>query len=141
MITELNNDNVELKTLFNSNFSSIYSYDINDDFSNNSFTKYFIYMDNCNIIGFVNYYEMYERFEIVNIFVEPSYRRQKIGSRLVEKVIDCGNEKEIENITLEVRCDNEAAIGLYEKYDFKQVAIRSKYYKGIDGILMERKMK
>ena len=98
-------------------------------------------MDNCNIIGFVNYYEMYERFEIVNIFVEPSYRRQKIGSRLIQKVIDCGNEKEIENITLEVRCDNEAAIGLYEKYNFKKVAIRSKYYKGIDGILMERKMK
>ena len=141
MITELTDTNVELKEKFNSNFSSIYSYDINDDFRNNSFTKYFIYMDNCNIIGFVNYYDLYERFEIVNIYVNPTFRRNKIGSKLMEEVINYGLKKEIVNITLEVRCDNVAAIKLYEKYDFKNVAIRSKYYKGIDGILMERKMK
>ncbi len=141
MIVELVKDNMELKDIFNSNFSSIYSYDINDDFNNNSFTKYFIYMENCNIIGFVNYYDLFDRFEIASIYVIPTYRNRGIASSLMEKVIDIGGNNDIDNITLEVREDNENAIKLYNKYDFKKVAVREKYYKGIDGILMERKMK
>ena len=140
MIIQLNNDDMELKELFNSTFSSIFSYDINNDFDNNKFTKYFIYMDNCNIIGFVNYYDLYDRYEIANIYVLDSYRRRGIGSILIENVIKKGNQNHIINITLEVKIDNYSAIGLYEKYNFKKVAIRKKYYKGIDGILMERKM-
>lgn len=141
MITELNADNMELKNAFNSNFSSLYSYDINDDFRNNSFTKYFIYEEKCNIIGFVNYYDLYDRFEIANIYVEPSFRKKGIASNLMEKVISVGEDKEISNITLEVKEDNIPAIKLYEKYDFIVVATREKYYKGVDGLLMERKMK
>ena len=141
MINELTFNDVELKDNFNSNFSSLYSYDINDDFNNNSFTKYFIYEEKCNIIGFVNYYDLYDRFEIANIYVDPVHRNQKIASRLMEKVIEVGEEKDITNITLEVRKDNEIAIKLYEKYDFIVVSTRERYYKGVDGLLMERKMK
>ena len=36
------------------------------------------------------------------------------------------------------KIDNVKAINLYKKYGFKQVAIRKKYYNGIDGILMEK---
>ena len=43
------------------------------------------------------------------------------------------------DITLEVREDNEPAIRLYLKNNFNKTAIRKGYYKGIDGILMERK--
>lgn len=42
------------------------------------------------------------------------------------------------DITLEVRIDNLPALKLYEKYQFKQVAIRKGYYNGVDGILMVR---
>jgi ribosomal-protein-alanine N-acetyltransferase len=141
MIVELTNENEELKNSFNSLFSTIFSYDINDDFKNNSFSKYFIYMENCSIIAFVNFYDLYERFEIANIYVLEDFRRKGIASTLLEKVIVTGEEKEIENITLEVRQDNTSAIMLYEKFKFIPVATRSKYYNGVDGILMERMMK
>ena len=36
--------------------------------------------------------------------------------------------------------NNELAIKLYEKYNFKIVTIRKSYYDGVDGYLMERKM-
>ena len=45
-----------------------------------------------------------------------------------------------ENITLEVKADNVKAINLYKSFDFISVAIRKKYYNGIDGILMEKKL-
>ena len=42
------------------------------------------------------------------------------------------------SITLEVRIDNNPAIALYKKFDFKEVSTRKNYYNGIDGILMIR---
>ena len=39
-----------------------------------------------------------------------------------------------------LRIDNKEAIGLYKKFDFVEISIRKGYYKGIDGILMERKV-
>ena len=49
-------------------------------------------------------------------------------------------EKQCENITLEVRIDNDIAISLYEKFQFKKIAIRKNYYQTKDAWLMERKM-
>ena len=83
---------------------------------------------------------MYDRYEIANIYVKKENRNQKIGSKLLEKVIKLGEQQQIKNITLEVKKDNVYAIKLYEKNKFKKVAIRKAYYDGTDGILMERKM-
>ena len=44
------------------------------------------------------------------------------------------------NITLEVRSDNKKAIHIYEKYGFKKVTTRKKYYNDTDGILMEKEL-
>ena len=58
----------------------------------------------------------------------------------MDHLLEIGRSKNIENITLEVNVNNSFAIKLYEKYDFKTVAIRKNYYDGVDGYLMERKM-
>ena len=118
-----------------------FSYNLDDDFNNNNFTKYFIYVEKSNIIGYVNYYDLYDRFELSYIYVLENSRKKGIASKLLSYLIDIGKKKEIDNITLEVNSNNEEAIKLYTKYDFKEVAIRPKYYDGIDGLLMERKMK
>lgn len=142
MIVEMNKDDLKLIDELTKCFSAIFlsKEKIMEEFENNIFTKYFIYIEKSNIIGFVNYYDLYDRFEIANISVVPEFRNKKIGSKLMEYVIELGKRQGIENITLEVKKDNEYAIKLYSKYNFKTVAIREKYYEGIDGLLMERKM-
>ena len=55
-------------------------------------------------------------------------------------MIKYAKDKKIENITLEVRSDNEKAIYLYKKYGFIPVAKREKYYNDVDGILMEKEL-
>ena len=97
-------------------------------------------MEKSNIIGFINYYDLYDRFELSYIEVKSEFRNKKIGSYLIEHLIKIGTERNIENITLEVNINNINAIKLYKKYDFKEVAIRKGYYDGVDGYLMERKM-
>lgn len=106
----------------------------------NKASKYFIYIKNNNIIGFINYYDLIDRFEIANIFVKEEFRNKKIGYKLLSYIIELGQKRNIINITLEVNINNVYAIKLYEKCNFKIISIRKKYYNGIDGYLMERKM-
>lgn len=103
------------------------------------FSKEVIYIENDQTIGYLSYSIMYEKAEINNIYVLEKYRSQGIGTKLLDYLVKkC---KICENITLEVRKDNKNAICLYKKYGFKQVAIREKYYNGVDGILMMLEVK
>ena len=141
MIVELNDKNIDLIEDLEKIFSDYFKNNgIKKDFMQNIFSKYFIYMEKSNIIGFVNYYDLYERFEIAYIEVKDEFRNQTVGSKLMDHLIELGKNKNITNITLEVNVENKYAIKLYEKYNFQIVAKREKYYNGVDGYLMERKM-
>ena len=142
MIIEITKHDTELIKELENKFSTIFSSSnkIIDDMKNNIFSKYFIYLQESNIIGFINYYDIYDRFEIANIFVLEEYRNNKVASKLLEHIIALGEIKKITNITLEVKKDNIYAIKLYKKYNFETIALRKRYYNGIDGLLMERKM-
>ncbi len=142
MIIEITKHDTELIKELENKFSTIFSSSnkIIDDMKNNIFSKYFIYLQESNIIGFINYYDIYDRFEIANIFVLEEYRNNKVASKLMEHIIALGEIKKITNITLEVKKDNIYAIKLYKKYNFETIALRKRYYNGIDGLLMERKM-
>ena len=137
MINEVLKDDISLINEFEKEFPNI---KVLDDFNKNIFSKYFIYKEKSNIIAYINYYDLYERFEIANIEVKEEFRNQKIGSKLIEHLLEIAKDKKVENITLEVNVNNIYAIKLYEKYGFVKVAIREKYYDGVDGYLMERKM-
>ena len=103
------------------------------------FSKEVIYVEKDVVVGYLSYSIMYEKAEINNIYVLNEYRSQGIGSKLLDYLVKkC---KICENITLEVRKDNINAIYLYKKYGFKEVAIREKYYNGLDGILMMLEVK
>lgn len=104
---------------------------------NNPFTKYIAYYDKDIMCGLLEFNHMYEKLDIVNIFVKEDYRGKKIGSLLMEELIKYGKENNCYNITLEVKRCNFSAIRLYEKYGFKKVAVREGYYNGVDGLLME----
>lgn len=106
--------------------------------SDNPFSKYLVYIENNEVIGFCYYYDIYEKLDIAYIFVREDKRNNKIASKLLEYLIN--NNQDKENITLEVNENNINAIKLYEKFGFKSVAKREGYYNGIDGILMEKKL-
>ena len=106
----------------------------------NPYLKYCFYVGNNKILGYITYLDIYDRFEISNIYVLREFRGNGIASKMLQFVIDEGLNKKINNITLEVNSKNTSAIALYHKYGFKEVAIRSGYYSGTDGILMEKEM-
>lgn len=113
---------------------------IKEDIKNNQFTNYLTYLTNGEPVAFINYYIMYERAEIININVLEEYQNQKIASKLLEYMVNECISHNVKSITLEVKETNIKAIHLYEKFDFSKVAVRRKYYQGIDGILMEKEL-
>lgn len=114
--------------------------EFNIEKTDNPFINYIVYFDKDIPVGYIEYNKLYEKIDIVNIFVKESYRNRKIGSNMLEYLINKSKKENIENITLEVNIENTYAIKLYKKYNFKEVAIRKGYYNGIDGILMELKL-
>lgn len=123
------------KELFkNIKHSIIKEQEVKKELSINPFAKYIFYINNCSIIGYLYYSEIYDRVEINQIEVENIHRNCGIGTKLLEKLTTTIDK----NITLEVKIDNYPAIALYKKFNFKEVATRKGYYQGIDGILMEK---
>lgn len=108
--------------------------------SSNPYAKLYTYSVNKKVVAFIQYEDIYDRFELDNIYVLKEYRNQGIASILMEFMISEGKKKNIINITLEVREDNTDAINLYKKYGFEQKAIRNNYYENCNGILMEKEM-
>ena len=141
MIIEINNNDPLLINQLETSFEKVFKNNkIVDDLNKNIFSKYFILQEKSNIIGYINYYDLYDRFELAYIEVKEEYRNKKYGSKMLEYLINIGKNHNIDNITLEVNINNINAIKLYEKYNFEKVAVRKGYYDGVDGYLMERKM-
>ena len=129
MISELKKEDLNLlnDTFINREY-------LENEFNNNPFIKVLILKED-KIIGYLYYSDIYDRVEINQIEIDSFHRNCGNGKKLMEYMINNVDK----NITLEVREDNIPAIKLYEKFNFKKVAIRKNYYNGVDGILMERK--
>jgi ribosomal-protein-alanine N-acetyltransferase len=74
---------------------------------------------------------------IVTIDVEPSLRRQGIGSKLITLATNVLHSWKVQIITLQVSVDNEPAIKFYQKHKFKIIETLSMYYPTSDGYQME----
>ena len=82
-----------------------------------------------NVAGYVGSQTVLDCSDMMNIAVDPAYRRQGIAERLVEKLVEGVREKGAICLLLEVRASNSPAIALYEKLGFVQVGRRPNYYR------------
>ena len=108
-----------------------------DDLENEK-TVYTVAKDGGRIIGYAGVWCVFGDCDITNVAVIPEYRRKGIAGMLLKQIIYEARKRNGENIRLEVRKSNYGAIALYEKYGFKQIDIRKKYYENTeDAIIME----
>ena len=127
----------ELGNILNNEFKKLYT----KESLFNDYTNILIYKNDVQILGFIHYEIMYETANILNIVVNPEYRRNKIGTHLINNMLSNLCNKNIENIMLEVNENNISAINLYKKFNFEIINIRKKYYNGKDAYIMERRVK
>lgn len=89
--------------------------------------------------GFSNFKKLgfVKKGHVVSIAVLPEYRKKGIGKALVEEAIKGVKIKKCDELYLEVRCSNNAAVRLYENLGFiiKQ-RLKAYYRDGEDAYLM-----
>jgi [ribosomal protein S18]-alanine N-acetyltransferase len=91
-----------------------------------------------SIAGYAGLWLMTDEAHITTIGVDPDYQGNGLGELLLVKLIDCAREIGARWLTLEVRVSNHVAQRLYEKYTFKEMGIRRRYYSdnGEDALVM-----
>jgi len=95
---------------------------------NNRIAHYFVAKEKSHVIAYAGFWHVADEGDITNIAVLPEYRRQGIGGRLLQTLINTAKELKLELLTLEVRESNNAAIALYERYGFEKIGMRKNYY-------------
>ncbi|UJP08860.1 ribosomal protein S18-alanine N-acetyltransferase [Microbacterium sp. KUDC0406] len=76
--------------------------------------------------------------DIQTIALDPAFRGQGRGRRMLRLLLDQARERGARDTFLEVRDDNEVAQALYLAEGFVEIGRRPRYYKGgIDAIVMK----
>lgn len=68
------------------------------------------------------------RIRLYSLAVDPRYRGRGLARTLTRAVIDATRARQLGEVSLEVRADNQAAIDLYESLGFTLERIRPAYY-------------
>ena len=120
-ITEMTLEDLEqMKNTLYSDFDNFWSYNVLKQELVNDKTKYIIAKEKNEVVGFAG---------ISVIFVvKKSCRGKGIGGEMLETLIDLCSDMNLKTFTLEVNVENTPAIKLYERFGFKNLGIRKKYY-------------
>ncbi len=117
-----------------------FDYNNTDLFNIGTFEHVYIYDENNNIEGFINYSIIYDRAELNYIYVPYEHRGKHIATNMMIFFIEHAKKYGCKNITLEVAENNLCGIALYTKFGFKKVSIRNNYYKNSNAILMMKEL-
>ena len=130
----------EIKDILVSDFDDFWTYSILKDELNSSSSHYIVAKLNNEIVGFGGIKVVLDSADIMNIVVKKKFRNLGIGTSILNEIIALCLSLNLSSITLEVRKDNEYAISLYKNFGFETLGVRKKYYNGIDGFIMEKKI-
>jgi [ribosomal protein S18]-alanine N-acetyltransferase len=103
---------------------------------------YFVLEEEGRVAGYMGYWEAPEEAHIINLAIGPDFRKRGLGKMMMDHCLAYAAKRGAHLATLEVRQSNEAAQKLYEKCNFRVVAIRKKYYSDNqeDAIVMIKEM-
>ncbi len=99
--------------------------------------EYVVAEDDGVIIGYAGAYLLPPDADVQTIAVAPVAQGRGIGRVLLEELIANAVRHDCAQLLLEVRSDNESAIGMYERFGFESISKRRDYYaSGIDALIM-----
>ena len=81
-----------------------------------------------SIVGYAGLWLMTDEAHITTIAIDPDFQGNGLGELLLVALIDRAHAIGARWLTLEVRVSNMVAQRLYEKYTFKEMGIRRRYY-------------
>lgn len=80
------------------------------------------------VVGYVGSQTVLDEADVMNVAVDPAYRRQGVGKGLMLALMAALRQAGVRTLALEVRASNEAAQALYKNLGFEQAGRRPGYY-------------
>ncbi len=102
---------------------SVFREDLCSEFSQ----PYVAHIDNA-IVGYAVLWQGVDEGHLTNIAVSRNYQRKSIAKKLLSFILRIALADGLAQIILEVRPSNTAAIALYHKFGFENLALRKNYY-------------
>ena len=143
---DINIENMEIYHLdliadnLESDFDDFWNYNVFKSELENRNSRYLVAKIDNEIVGFAGIIPILDEADISNIVVHKNFRNQKIGSSLLESLINLAISLNLRELNLEVRESNFPAIKLYEKYGFEICGFRKKYYNNIENAVLMKKI-
>jgi ribosomal-protein-alanine N-acetyltransferase len=108
------------------------------ELTQNKNAHYIVAKEGDRIVGYAGLWLSLDEAHITTFAVHPRWRRRGVGQRLLLRLLELANDRRAREATLEVRLSNMPARRLYEKYGFRPVGIRPRYYSdnGEDALIM-----
>ena len=98
------------------------------ELESNRLAAYLVVTVSDEVVAYGGVWLMVDEAHVTTFAVDPAWRRRSIGERLLVGLLDVAIARRAREATLEVRLSNVAARRLYEKYGFRPVGIRPRYY-------------
>ena len=80
------------------------------------------------IIGYICCRKIIDEVNIINISIKKEFQSTGYGSKLLNTVLKNIEKENVKNVYLEVRESNIVAQKLYQKFGFKNYALRKNFY-------------
>ena len=126
----------QIKGILEEQFDEFWNASVLDKELENPLSEYLVAIYEEEVVGYVGLWQPIDEGHITNIVTKKDKRGNYIGTRMLEEIIKLAKNKCLNCVTLEVNENNESAIKLYKKYNFKEIGKRKKYYNNIDDAII-----
>jgi ribosomal-protein-alanine N-acetyltransferase len=104
------------------------AYAFRQELETNRLARYLVARVGGEVVAYGGIWMMVDEAHVTTFAVLPEHRRGGIGSRLLLALMDMAVELAASVATLEVRISNTEARRLYERFGFRPVGVRPRYY-------------
>ncbi len=118
----------QIKEIENCSFPVPWSTKAFEEEIKKSISNFWAVISDKKILAYICFWMFDKEIHILNFAVHPNKRNRGLGKFLLKAVIEAGNSKGVENIWLEVRPSNIAALSIYNKFGFVEAGRRTGYY-------------
>lgn len=126
----------QIKDILQSEFDEFWNAEVLKKELENPLSTYIVAIDEEEVVGYAGLWEPCDEGHVTNIVTKLDKRGNKVATKMLEEIIQIAKNKNLKCVTLEVNVHNDIAIKLYQKYNFKEVGKRPKYYNNIDDALI-----
>jgi [ribosomal protein S18]-alanine N-acetyltransferase len=104
------------------------AYALRQEIETNRLARYLVLRAGGRVVGYAGIWLMVDEAHITTFAILPEWRRRGLGGRLMVEVMRLASELGARVGTLEVRLSNVPAQRLYQRFGFRPVGLRPRYY-------------